>query len=115
MPRSRSLIVSSHPILRLFVLVVFSNLSSHATSGIQIIFLCHLGHHRTCLSTNCAISCTTESVCLPIMPCRASSNLSCSSHRRPDLVLAVPIKLVSTYPATSPPITLVSSDCTHCA
>ena len=88
-------------------------MSSHATSGIRTVFLCHLGHHRTCLSTNCAISCTTKSVCLPIMPRRASSNLSCSSHRRSDLVLAVPIQLVSTDPATSPPITFVFSDRTY--
>src|SRR6202142_3228127 len=139
MPRSRSLVASPDPASFLFLSssricrlmphrasepfsraisgtiepVCLPTVPSRAPSNLSVYQLCHLGHHRTCLSTNCAISCTIEPVCLPIMPRRASSNLSCSSHRRSDLVLAVPIKLVSTDPATSPPITFVFSDRTY--
>src|ERR1700690_3134871 len=125
MPRSRSLVASPDPAsfysCRLLEFVVSCHIGhpnrflvpSRAPSNLSVYQLCHLVHHRTCLSTNCAISCTIEPVCLPIMPRRASSKLSCSSHRRSDLVLAIPIKLVSTDPATSPPITFVFSDRTH--
>src|ERR1700690_4446168 len=125
MPRSRSLVASPDPVsfcsCRLLEFVVSCHIGhpnrflvpSRAPLNLSVYQLCHLGHHRTCLSTNCAISGTIEPVCLPIVPSRAPSNLSCSSHRRSDLVLAVPIKLVVTDPATSPPITLVSSDRTY--
>src|ERR1700690_2921390 len=98
MPRSRSLVASPRPACFLF-------LSSSR--------ICRLMPHRASEPFSCAISGTIEPVCLPIVPSRAPSNLFCSSHRRSDLVLAVPIRLVSTDPATSPPITLVSSDRTH--
>src|SRR6202142_1735883 len=79
--------------------VCLPTVPSRAPSNLSVYQLCHLVHHRTCLSTNHATSGIIESFC--------------SSHRRSDLVLAVPIQLVSTDPATSPPITFVFSDRTY--
>src|ERR1700720_1755044 len=126
MPRSRSLVASPDPASFLFLSssricrlmphrasepfscaisgtiepVCLPTVPSRAPSNLSVYQLCHLVHHRTCLSTNHATSGIIES-------------FFCSSHRRSDLVLAVPIQFVSTDPATSPPITFVFSDRTH--
>src|ERR1700690_2652276 len=106
MPRSRSLVASPDPAsfcsCRLLEFVVSCHIGhpnrflvpSRAPSNLSVYQLCHLVHHRTRLYTNRNSSCTIQPVCLPITPRRASSNLSCSSPHRSDLVLAVPIQLV---------------------
>src|ERR1700720_2495366 len=85
MPRSRSLVASPDPASFLFLL------SSR---------ICRLMPHRASESFSCAISCTIEPVCLPIVPSRAPPNLSVYQschvgHHRIFLVLHIVVPISS--------------------
>src|SRR6202041_647616 len=117
MPRSRSLVASPDPAsfcsCRLLKFVVSCHIGhpnrflvpSRAPSNLSVYQLCHLVHHRTCLSTNHATSGIIESffsvlhIVVPISssPFRSNSSLPILLHHH-RLHSYLPIALIVLVP-----------------